>query len=272
MHPDTETVARVRTPARAARRPLPPWLTLVAPPFAGALGVLLLWWLVTRLGHVREFLLPGPGAVVEAFWTLHGYLLSQTLTTLLEVVEGFALSVVVGVAIGVGIAAWRAIERTIYPLLLGINAVPKLAVAPLLVVWLGFGQVSKVVMVFLVCFFPIVISTATGLLSTPPELVELARSLSAGGVRTFVKIRFPAALREIFVGLKVAISLAVIGAVIGEFAGADVGLGFVIQQAGANANTALAFAAMTLLGILSIVLFYLLVGVERLLAPWTRRT
>ncbi|HEY3504150.1 MAG TPA: ABC transporter permease [Actinocatenispora sp.] len=268
MLPDT--AARAGTPVRAPRRPSPTWLTLVAPPVAGVLGVLVLWWLVTRLGHVRPFLLPGPGAVVDSFWTLHGYLLTQTLTTLVEVVEGFALSVVVGVAIGAGISAWRGVERVVYPLLTGINAVPKLALAPLLVVWLGFGQVSKVVMVFLVCFFPIVISTATGLLSTPPELVELARSLDASGTRTFVKIRFPAALREIFVGLKVAISLAVIGAVIGEFAGSDDGLGFVIQQAGANADTPLAFAAMALLAVLSIVLFYLLVALERGLARWTR--
>lgn len=244
---------------------------LVGPPVVGALGVVAVWWLATRLLDIDAFLLPSPGDVLHEYGQLPGYLLTQTGVTLLEVLEGFALSSVAGVLIGVGIAAWRVVERTLYPLLVGVNAVPKLALAPLLVVWFGFGQVSKVVMVFLICFFPIVISTATGLLSTPPELLELARSLDAGRRRTFTTIRFPHALREIFVGLKVAISLAVIGAVIGEFSGADQGLGFVIVQAGASADTALAFAAMVLLGAVSIALFYTLSGIERLLIPWARQ-
>ncbi|MGA8116012.1 MAG: ABC transporter permease, partial [Actinocatenispora sp.] len=244
---------------------------IAGPPVAGALGVVVAWWLSTLLLHIDAFLLPSPAAVLDQYRLLPGYLLTQTGITLVEVVEGFALSTVVGILIGAGIAAWRAVERTIYPLLVGVHAMPKLAFAPILVVWLGFGQLSKVVMVFLICFFPIVISTATGLLSTPPELLELARSLDASRTRTFIMIRFPGALREIFVGLKVAISSAVIGAVIGEFAGADQGLGFVIVQAGASANTALAFAAMALLGVVSILLFYALSGVERLLVPWAGR-
>ncbi len=230
-----------------------------------------LWWAATWLLRLDPFLLPSPPAVLDAYRQLPGYLLYQTGVTVLEVAEGFLLAAVVGVGIGVGIAAWRVIERTIYPLLVGINAVPKLALAPLLVVWLGFGQLPKVVMVFLVCFFPIVLSTATGLLSTPAELLELARALDASRTRTFIKIRFPGALREIFVGLKVAVTLSVIGAVIGEFSGGDRGLGFVIVQAGANFNTPLVFAALVLLGALSIVLFYLLTGLEWLLIPWGRQ-
>lgn len=246
------------------------WLRTAGPPLAGAAGIVVVWWLACLAFDIDAFLLPSPPDVVDAFLTLPGYLTKQLLVTCTEVLEGFAASVVVGAGIGVGIAAWRGLGRTVYPLLTGINAIPKLAIAPLLVAWLGFGQLPKVVMVFLVCFFPIVLSTATGLLSTPPELLELARSLNASRARTFVKIRFPHALREVFVGLKVGITLAVIGAVIGEFTGANDGLGFVIVQAGANADTALAFAALTLLAALSIVLFYLLAGLERIL-PWTRR-
>lgn len=245
-------------------------LRVAGPPLAGLAGIVLAWWLVCLVFDVDAFLLPSPPDVVGRFLALPGYLTTQLLVTLTEVLEGFVASAVVGVGIGVGIAGWRGVGRTVYPLLTGVNAVPKLAVAPLLVAWLGFGQLPKVVMVFLVCFFPIVLSTATGLLSTPPELLELARSLNASATRTFVKIRFPHALREVFVGLKVGITLAVIGAVIGEFTGATDGLGFVIVQAGANADTPLAFAALTLLAALSIVLFYLLVGLERVL-PWTRR-
>jgi NitT/TauT family transport system permease protein len=135
---------------------------------------------------------------------------------------------------------------------------------------MGFGAGPKIVMVFLICFFPIVISAAAGLASTPPELRELIRSLSASPLQTFVKVRFPASLPQVFVGLKVAISLAVIGAVIGEFVGASSGLGFVIQNAQGNANTSIAFASMVLLAAMSIVLFSALVALERLLVPWAR--
>jgi NitT/TauT family transport system permease protein len=140
-----------------------------------------------------------------------------------------------------------------------------------LVLWMGFGIGPKIVVIFLIAVFPIVISTATGLRSTPPEFLDLARSLSASQWQTFRRIRFPGALAQIFVGLKVAISLAVIGAVIGEFVGADEGLGYVIVISGGNVNTALAFAAMVLLSLISIVLFYALVALERLLVPWAER-
>jgi NitT/TauT family transport system permease protein len=149
-----------------------------------------------------------------------------------------------------------------------LNAIPKIAIAPLLVIWMGFGQGPKVAMVVLICFFPIVISTATGLKSTPAEFVDLARSLAASQLQQFVKVRFPASLPYVFVGLKVAITLAVIGSVVGEFVGATEGLGYVIVASGQNANTSLAFAAIVLLSLLSIVLFYALVLAERLLVPW----
>ena len=133
---------------------------------------------------------------------------------------------------------------------------------------MGFGAGPKVAMVVLICFFPIVIGTATGLKATPAELVELSRSLAASPLQEFVKIRFPASLPYVFVGLKVAITLAVIGAVVGEFVGATNGLGYVIIASGQNANTSLAFAAIVLLSLISIALFYGLVLLERLTIPW----
>jgi NitT/TauT family transport system permease protein len=133
---------------------------------------------------------------------------------------------------------------------------------------MGFGSGPKIAMVVLICFFPIVISTATGLKSTPPELVDLIRSLSASPLQQFLKVRFPAALPFVFVGLKVAISLAVIGAVVGEFVGATEGLGYLIVASGQNANTSLAFASIVLLSLMSILLFYALVVAERILVPW----
>jgi NitT/TauT family transport system permease protein len=148
--------------------------------------------------------------------------------------------------------------------------VPKLALAPILVLWMGFGSGPKVVMVVLLCVFPIVLSTATGLKSTAAELDELARSLTATELQAFRKVRRPSALPHIFVGLKVGISLAVIGAVIGEFVGATRGLGYVIVASGQNADTTLAFAAIVLLAVMSVVLFYVLVALEALLVPWAR--
>ncbi|MGN9842286.1 ABC transporter permease [Nonomuraea sp. H19] len=230
------------------------------------------WALAASAFEIPEIILPAPADVVAAFQRIPGYLLAQAAITLGETALGFALSVCCGVVIGVVIAAWRVAELMFYPLLVAFNAVPKVALAPLLVVWMGFGQQPKVVMALLVCFFPIVLSVAGGLTSTPPELVELAKSLDTPRWQTFVKIRFPGALPQIFVGLKVAMPLASIGAVIGEFSAGDAGLGFVIVQAGGSADTALAFAAIGLLGIMSVGLFYALVLAERLLLPWVRET
>jgi NitT/TauT family transport system permease protein len=170
----------------------------------------------------------------------------------------------------VALTAFRVVERALFPLLVAANAVPKIAVAPLLIVWLGFGSVPKIVMVFLISFFPVVVAAASGLASMPAELGELARSLSASRRQTFVKLRIPWALPQIFIGLKVGITLAVVGAVVGEFSGGDQGLGYVIVASGSSADTALAFAAMTLLALMSVTLFYAVSATERLLLPWAR--
>lgn len=238
-------------------------------PVLGVLVVLALWWLATIVFDIKEFLLPSPGDVLAAFNERPVYLLESSWVTLLETVQGFGLAIVVGIPIALLIAGSTIFERTIYPLLLALNSVPKIAIAPLLVIWMGFGPAPKVFLAFLVCFFPVVLATASGLKSTPAELVELLRSLDCTRRQEFFKLRFQYALPQIFVGLKVAISLAVIGAVVAEFSpGADAGLGYVIVTSGANADTALAFAAMVLLGVLSIGLFYGLVYAERRLLPW----
>ncbi|MDX6283277.1 MAG: NitT/TauT family transport system permease protein [Kribbellaceae bacterium] len=253
------------------------WLThsrtaAVLLPVVGLILALALWWVATIVFSVDSYLLPNPGEVVNAFLDQPGYLLQHTWTSLVETVEGFVLSIVVGVPVALLIVRSVVVERLLYPLLLAVNAIPKIAIAPLLVVWFGFGQWPKVLLVLLVCFFPIVISTATGMKSTPAELVELLKSLNASKTQEFFKLRLRYALPQIFTGLKVAISLAVIGSVIAEFVGATSGLGYVITSSGANADTALAFAAMTLLSILAIILFYALVLLEHLLLPWARET
>ena len=238
---------------------------------AATLALLVVAWeLATRVFDWPVWLVPAPADVWNPLVENKELLPRHFRVTLFETLGGFALAIAVGVPLAVAIAYSRLLERTIYPVLLGLNAVPKIAIAPILVLWMGFGYGPKIVVTFLLCVFPIVISTATGLRSTPPELVELVRSLEASSLDVFRRVRFPAALPHVFVGLKVAISLAVIGAVIGEFVGADAGLGHVIIASGSNVDTSLAFAAMVLLGVMSIALFYALVALERLLVPWAR--
>jgi len=241
-------------------------------PIIGLAGAIALWWLATIVFSIEPFLLPSPGDVISKFSEQPVYLLKETGVSLLETIEGFVLAIVIGVPIAIVIVRSAVLERLVYPLLLMVNSIPKVAIAPLLVIWMGFGQWPKVVMVLLMCFFPIVISTAQGMKSTPAELVELMRSLNAGRAQEFFKLRLRYAMPQIFTGFKVAISLAVIGSVIAEFVGATKGLGYVIQQSGASADTTLAFAAITLLSIMSIVLFYGLVLLEHVLLPWARET
>lgn len=254
--------ARVRTRVRA-----------VALPMVGLLAVVALWWAVTVAFDVKTVILPRPDEVYHAFVRLPEYLLEQSAITLRAILLGYGLSVAAGVGIGLAIAASRSVERMFAPLLVAVNAIPKIALGPMLVAWLGFGAKPILMMVFLVCFFPIVLSTATGLTSTPADLAELSRSLDASRWQTFVKIRFPAALPQIFVGLKVAMPLAAIGAVVGEFLpGSEAGLGFVIQQTSGVADTPTATAAIVLISVLSIALYYAVVGVEWLALPWVRET
>src|SRR4029453_3504002 len=184
-----------------------------------------LWWLATVVFHIDPFYVPSPADVVETFFKTPLFLLQESWTTIQRVLTGFALAVGGGLAIAVALAASRTIERMAMPVLAAVNAVPKVALAPLLLVWMGFGNAPKIVMVVLVSFFRIIVSTMAGLTSTPADLAELARSLKASWWQTFVKIRLVWALPQTFVGIKVAPPLAIIGAVIGEVVSPDHGLG-----------------------------------------------
>ncbi|WSN14710.1 ABC transporter permease [Micromonospora sp. NBC_01699] len=232
------------------------------------------WWLSTDVfSLVHPAVLPPPGEVLDAFTAKPTLLFEGMLETTLETLIGFLLSTVAGVLIGLALAASQTLERMFSPLLIGINAIPKVTIAPLLVFAFGWGQQPILIMVFLLCFFPIVLATTSGLTATPSDLVELARSLHASRFQAFRKVRMPAALPQIFVGLKVAMPLAAIGAVIGEFqAGAGKGLGTQIIQFGGQGDSATAWVAILLIGIMSIVLYYGLVLVEYLTLPWVRET
>lgn len=240
-----------------------PCLTLVV--------LLIAWQAVAWLAEPPVWLLPSPGDVARVSYEWRTDLPFHTGITLYETLVGFVASIVFGIPLAIMIVYSRFLQRTIYPILLALQSVPKVAIAPLLLMWVGHGELPKIIVVFLVCFFPIIVSTATGMQAVPSALLDLVKSLSATPMQIFLKIRLPNALPYIFVGLKVAITLAVIGAVIGEFVGSNAGLGYLILISTQQFNTALAFASIILLTLMSIVLFYTIELLERWIVPWAPR-
>lgn len=243
------------------------WVDIAAP-LATFVGLLVLWEAFTHVARLPSWLLPAPSAIGAALYDWRLEILQHSLVTLYETIVGFAMSIVVGIPLAVAVVYSPFLQKTIYPILLALQSVPKVAIAPLLALWIGFGALPKIIVVFLVCFFPIVVATATGLQSVPPQMLDLIRSLSASSFQTFVKIRFPTAMPHIFVGLKIAITFAVIGAVIGEFVGSESGLGYLILVSSSQSRTPLSFAALLVLTVMSIVLYYLIEYLERLVVPW----
>jgi NitT/TauT family transport system permease protein len=238
-------------------------------PLLGVAAMLALWQVYVSALGVSRIVLPGPLDIARAALANWPILMRETWPTFLESVLGFALAVVIGIPVAVCVASSRVLNLTLYPILIATQSVPKVAVAPIILVWFGLGLQSKLVIAFLVAFFPVVVDTATGMGATPPGLIELARSLRASRLQIFLKVQFPAALPSIFAGAKVAVTLAVIGAVIGEFVGSLNGLGNLLLTANAQLDSPLAWAALVWLSVLGIVLFATVVAVERLVMPWS---
>jgi NitT/TauT family transport system permease protein len=255
--PPDEALETGESPAKAALGATVTFITLVA-----------LWELLVREFNVPGWILPAPSAIALALAEWHGELARHALVTFYETILGFSLAIALSIPLAVVVVYAPILRNTIYPILLAFQSVPKVAIAPLLALWIGFGMLPKVVVVFLVCFFPIIVATATGLSAVPTPLMELIRSLSASTLQTFIKIRFPTAMPHIFVGLKIAITFAVIGAVIGEFVGSEDGLGYLILVSSSQSRTPLAFAALVLLTVMSIVLYYCIAFIERIAVPW----
>lgn len=237
-------------------------------PFWLILMLLLLWDIVVRLFKIPPYLIPPPLAVVRELGKEWPMLLSQSLPTLYATLGGFAASALVGVPIAMWIAHSRTVESFVYPLLVFSQSIPKVAIAPLFVVWFGFGIVPKVIAAFLLGFFPVVVSTVQGFKSIEPDVIDLARSMGASPLKIFMKFRLPQALPSIFSGLKVSVTLAVVGAVVGEFVGSNSGIGFVLQRATGTFDLPLMFAALVVLSTMGVLLFLVVEMVERWLMPW----
>ena len=229
------------------------------------------WEAYARLGHVDEFILPAPTQVATALWDDRGLLWHNLLVTAQEIGLGILLALVLGALLAILIHLSPTLRRVVYPLLVGSQAVPIVIIAPLLVVWFGFGIAPKLAIIALVCFFPVVVTTLDALAAVDPEQRKLLHTLDASRWQEFRWVEAPAALPGALSGAKIAVAIAVIGAVFAEYAGSSAGLSNVILQAIPQLETARAYAAVVLLAAFAILLFLLLSLAERVLVPWARR-
>ncbi len=240
-----------------------------------AIGLLVLllggWELYADLGGVDDFLLPAPSQIGSSLWTDRTILWHNFTVTAGEVLLGILVALVAALALAVAIHASRTLRRAVYPLLVASQTIPIVIVAPLLVAWLGYDLAPKLAIVALICFFPVVVSTLDGLSRVDPDLLKLMRTLDASRWQAFRRVEAPSALPAVFSGAKVAVTVAVIGAVLAEQAGSSEGLGHLMLQAIPQLETARAYAAVVLLAALAIALFALLSLVERQAVPWARR-
>jgi NitT/TauT family transport system permease protein len=231
---------------------------------------LVAWEVISRWSALPAFILPSPGAVATRFVTslVDGSLLRHTMATMLEVLGGLVLGLSVATCLGYVLAKSRTIERLLAPYVVASQSVPVVAIAPLLVIWFGPGRLSKVMISALIVFFPVLVNTIVGVRSVPEELHDLMRSLRATRWQVFRKLEVPAAMPVLFGGLKVGATLSVIGAVVGEFVGADEGLGFLINVGRGIFDTALVFVAVFVLIALALALYGIVAGLERQVLAW----
>jgi NitT/TauT family transport system permease protein len=237
-------------------------------PGLAVLAALGAWYGAIVLLAIPPYVLPLPQDVLGELVAAPGLFARHAGITLYAAVGGFVLSVVVGVPIAIAIVWSEPFGKAIMPILIFSQTMPKVAIAPLFILWFGFGLLPKIVIAFLISFFPVVISMATGLLAVETEMLELIRSMAASKRQVFVKARIPTALPFLFSGLKVSITLCVIGAIVGEFVGANQGLGYLVLWANGQTQTALLFAVLIVLAVMGYVLYSVVLYLERLAIPW----
>lgn len=235
------------------------------------LGLLVVWQLAVDLGGVKEYILPSPTAAIRTYFLPNYQWTANFLATFYATLGAFALSAVLGIGLAV-VIVWNAmLMRTVMPVLVLFNTLPKIALAPLFVIWLGYGIWPNIVIGTTIAFFPMVVNTAVGLATAEPEMLELVRSLKASRWQVFAKIRFPNAVPYIFTGLKLNATMSVIGAIVGEFVASERGLGALIITGGVTLQTPSIFASLILISVLGLALYGIVVAVERVVAPWAFR-
>jgi NitT/TauT family transport system permease protein len=231
-------------------------------------AMIVVWQAAAKLFTIPIYLAPAPSDVVAVLMNQASLLLDDARVTGTEVVLSYCACVMLGIPLGIATVKSRLFARTVYPLLVGGQSVPVVAIAPLAIVWFGLGLPSKIVLAFLMSFFPVVVGTAVGLRAVKPDSIVLARSIGLGQSQTFFKVELPSALPSIFAGMKVATTIAVVGAVVGEFLSSSAGLGFRALVATGTLETPLLFAALVVMMVLGYVSYGAIAMIERLATPW----
>lgn len=231
-------------------------------------GFLAFWELLVWLTKAPPYILPSPSEILVEIWTRRTRYLIASDYTLRPMLLGFASAVVIGIGLALMVNFSRRIEQTLFPLLVFFQIVPKIAVAPLFIIWFGFGLFPKVLLVFLLSFFPVVVSSITAFKSVDPDILDLARTTGANGWKRFTRVILPHALPTIFTGVKVAAALSATAAVVAEFVASDRGLGNMLLEANGNLNTTMAFGAVFVLTALGFALYAIVELVERVSIPW----
>lgn len=226
------------------------------------------WDVAIRILSIPPYLVPAPWDVLVSLWMNSPELLAASVPTTFATICGFLLSALFGILAAVVIASSRTLEDYCYPLLVFSQSIPKIAIAPLFVVWFGFGIFPKILSAFMLGFFPVVVSTVQGLKSVEPDMLDLVRAMEANRLQTFRMLSLPHAAPAIMAGLKISVTLAVVGAVVGEFVGSNSGIGYVLQRSIGNFDLPLMFAALVILSMIGVILFWLLDLLERVLIPW----
>jgi NitT/TauT family transport system permease protein len=237
-------------------------------PIIAVIVFLVLWSVGVRLFEIPDYLLPPPEGVIGRIGRDWYVLARNASYTVQSVLSGFAAAVLVGVPLAFAVVLSRSVERVTMPFLVMSQTIPKVAIAPILVVWLGFGILPKIAIVFLIAFFPIVVSTVVGLKSVESDMIDLLRSMGARTMKIMLRVRGPTALPQMFAGFKIAICLSVVGAIVGEFVGSDKGLGYLLLTATGTLDGTLVWSALFVLVAIGIVLFAIVSKVERVAIPW----
>ena len=262
--------AATPTGGQAASRSggVPAWIRKRGGAILIAIALLLLWEAGVRLLGIKEYLLPPPTKIWTEFAKRSGTVMGGAWVTTQEILGGYLLAVLVSIPFALAVTYSRFMENAVYPVVVFLQIVPKIAIAPLFIIWFGFGYTPKLLIVFLLSFFPIVVSSIAGFKAVDPEIMDFARTTGAGGWKLFARIRLPRALPDIFTGMKVGAALSATAAIVAEFVASDRGLGYLLLQYNGNLDTPMVFAVIFLLSFIGLAVYYTVEFIERITIPW----
>ena len=268
--PDADAGDVMATPSRANRREaaVRAWLAKRGGAILAFVLLFVAWEFAVRVTGVKEYLLPPPSKVWTEFLKRFDPVMASAWVTTREIIAGYLVAIVVSIPLALWIAYSRFMENTLYPVIVFLQIIPKIAVAPLFIIWFGFGFTPKLLVVFLLSFFPIVVSSIAGFKSVDADIMDFARTTGASQWKMFLRIRLPQALPQIFTGLKVGAALAATAAVVAEFVASDKGLGYLLLQYNGNLDTPMVFATIILLSLIGLAVYYVVELIERFTIPW----